>query len=82
MSRGEASSDRPRLSAAMSWARRWFEPTLLAATVALLTAGGVAWVAGSSGWADALWAAATIVAVVPAVGWVVAAVLRRTWVST
>ena len=62
----------------MSWVRRWFEPSLLVMTVALLMAGGLAWVAGSSGWADALWAAATIAAVVPALGWVVAAVLRRT----
>ncbi len=82
MPRGEASSSRPRgsvaLSVALSWARRWFEAALLAMTVGLLAAGGVAWVAGSSGWADALWAAATVVAVVPAAGWVVAAVLRRT----
>ena len=78
MSRGEASSGRSRLRQAMSWARRWFEPALLVATVALLAAGGVAWVAGSSGWADSLWAAATVAAVVPAAGWVVAALLRRT----
>ena len=82
VSRGEASSGRPRgpgaMSGVMSGVRRWFESALLATTVALLVAGGVAWVAGSSGWADALWAAATVAAVVPAVGWVVAAVLRRT----
>ena len=82
MSRGEVSSGRPRGSAAvlvaMSWAWRWFETALLAMTVALLLAGGVAWMSGSSGWAEGLWAAATIAAVVPAAAWVVAAVLRRT----
>jgi len=62
--------------------RRWFEPALLVVTVALLAAGGVAWVAGSSGWADTMWAAATLVAIVPAVGWVVAALWRRTLGST
>src|SRR4249920_3779910 len=82
VSRGEVSSGRPdgwgAMSVAMSWARRRFETALLATTVALLLAGGVAWMSGSNGWADALWAAATVAAVVPAVGWVVAAVLRRT----
>jgi hypothetical protein len=78
VSRGEASSGRERGSGAMSTARRWLEPALLVTTTALLAAGGVAWLAGSSGWAGALWAAATVAAVVPAVGWVVAALLRRT----
>ena len=66
------------VSGVVSGARRWFEPALLLVTVALLVAGGAAWVAGSSGWADTLWAAATLVAIVPAVGWVVAALWRRT----
>ena len=61
----------------VSGLRRWFEPTLLATTLALLAAGGVAWAAGVDGWADRLWAASTVVAVVPATGWVVAALLRR-----
>jgi heavy metal translocating P-type ATPase len=65
------------LSVVMSWARRRFEAALLATTVTLLLAGGVAWMSGSSGWADALWAAATAVAVVPATVWVAAAVMRR-----
>lgn len=64
----------------VTWAvaRRWLEPVLLAVTVALSVAGGAAWVVGSGHWADVLWAAATLVAVVPAVGWVVAALVRRT----
>ena len=78
MSRGEASSGRERRSGAMSTAQRWFEPALLVTTTALLAAGGVAWLAGASGWAGALWAAATVAAVVPAAAWVVAALLRRT----
>ncbi len=79
MSRGEASSRRRSgPTTAVSRASRWFEPALLATTVALLVAGGVAWLAGSSGWADALWAAATVAAVVPAAGWVVTALVRRT----
>ena len=57
--------------------RRWLEPLLLVATLGLLTAGGIAWAVGSDGWADALWATATVVAVVPAAGWVAAALLRR-----
>ena len=57
-------------------ARRWFEPALFAATLALLAAGGIAWAAGGQATADAVWAAATILALVPAVWWVAAA-LRR-----
>lgn len=45
-------------------------------TVAALAAGGVAWLLGASRVADACWAAGTLVAIVPAVLWVVAA-LRR-----
>ncbi|MGZ4545200.1 MAG: heavy metal translocating P-type ATPase [Blastococcus sp.] len=64
-------------SGALRAIRRWFEPALLVVTVGLLIAGGIAWVAGSGWWADRLWATATVVAVVPALGWVVAALLRR-----
>jgi heavy metal translocating P-type ATPase len=49
---------------------------LLFATSAALVAGGAAWVVGSRDVADICWAAGTVVAVVPAVWWVVAA-LRR-----
>ena len=58
--------------------RRWFEPALLLVTVSLLAAGGVAWAVGADLSADVLWAAGTVVAVVPAIGWVVAAIVRRT----
>ncbi|MCF6509370.1 cadmium-translocating P-type ATPase [Blastococcus sp. MG754426] len=57
--------------------RRWLEPALLIVTLGLLAAGGVAWVAGAGPWDDVLWAAATLIAVVPSAGWVVAALLRR-----
>ncbi|RRQ72715.1 cadmium-translocating P-type ATPase [Streptomyces griseofuscus] len=54
----------------------YLEPFLLSVTAAALTAGGVAWVAGAGAVADLLWGLGTVFAVVPAVGWVVAA-LRR-----
>ncbi|MFE2994664.1 heavy metal translocating P-type ATPase [Nocardia sp. NPDC059246] len=49
---------------------------LLAGTIAPLVAGGIAWAAGATAVADRCWAAGTVVAMVPAVWWVVAA-LRR-----
>ena len=49
--------------------QRW---GLLAATVIALVAGGVAWLAGSPGVADACWAAGTVAALVPATWWVLA----------
>ncbi|WP_030842254.1 heavy metal translocating P-type ATPase [Streptomyces hygroscopicus] len=52
------------------------EPSLLAVTAAALAAGGVAWAIGAGGLADLLWGLGTVCAIVPAVGWVVAA-LRR-----
>ncbi|MBN1093234.1 cadmium-translocating P-type ATPase [Blastococcus sp. TML/M2B] len=57
-------------------ARRWVEPALLVATTGLLAAGGLAWATGAGRWDDVLWAAATLLALVPAVGWVVVALLR------
>ena len=56
--------------------RRAVIRVLLAATLAALISGGVAWLAGSPGSADICWAAGTLVAIIPAVWWVVAA-LRR-----
>ena len=58
--------------------RSLLEPALLVTTLGLLAAGGVAWAAGAAGTADALWAAATVVAIIPAVGWVIAALRHRT----
>lgn len=59
-------------------AQRWFEPGLLLVTVGLLVAGSVAWAVGAGGWADLFWAVDAVVAMVPAVAWVGAALLRRT----
>ena len=52
------------------------EPSLVILTVGALTAGGIAWLAGWRQLADVCWIAGTLVAVVPAMVWVVAA-LRR-----
>lgn len=52
------------------------EPALLTVTAAALTAGGAAWLTGDEGLPDLLWGLGTLLAVPPAVGWVVAA-LRR-----
>ncbi|WAX55775.1 cadmium-translocating P-type ATPase [Jatrophihabitans cynanchi] len=57
---------------------RWLEPALLASTVGLLAAGAATWLAGAGGWADVLWGAATVIALPPAVGWVIHALARRT----
>lgn len=57
-------------------ARRLVEPALLILTTASLAAGIGARLAGSTTAADVCWAAGTVVAVVPATAWVVAA-LRR-----
>ncbi|MBM9507950.1 heavy metal translocating P-type ATPase [Actinacidiphila acididurans] len=59
-----------------AWIRRSPEPVLLAVTATALTAGGIAWPAGVRTLADAFWAAGTVVAIVPAVAWVLGA-LRR-----
>ncbi|KKB97868.1 hypothetical protein WU83_31035, partial [Mycobacterium nebraskense] len=60
------------------WARpaQWVEPVLVAVTVVALAAGGIAWLAGVTTVADGCWIAGTVVAVIPAVVWVLAA-LRR-----
>ncbi|MFJ9834494.1 heavy metal translocating P-type ATPase [Streptomyces sp. NPDC101169] len=60
-----------RLAAVIASSR--VEPVLLAVTAAALTAGGIAWLAGGTGLADLFWALGTLSAVVPAAGWVVAA---------
>ena len=49
------------------------EPALVVVTVGALAAGGVLWLFGQRGAADACWIAGTAIAVVPAVLWVVGA---------
>ena len=74
----------PRTPATLAGMRReWWvrsarlrEPALLAVTVTALAAGGIAWLAGTHRIADDCWIAGTVVALVPAVMWVLAA-LRR-----
>jgi heavy metal translocating P-type ATPase len=57
----------------MRQAIRW---VLLAATLSALTAGGVAWLVGTRAVADWCWIVGTVVAIVPSLVWVVAAVRR------
>ncbi|WIY07603.1 heavy metal translocating P-type ATPase [Amycolatopsis mongoliensis] len=57
--------------------RKWAEPALVIVTVGALFAGGVGWLAGAGGFADGCWAAATLVAVIPALWWVIAALRRK-----
>src|SRR5271165_2928187 len=60
----------------LAWLHRLVEPVLVAVTVGALAAGGIAWLAGWHRVADGCWIAGTVVAVAPAVVWVLAA-LRR-----
>ena len=55
---------------------RLVDPTLVTLTIGALAAGGIAWLAGSRQFADKCWIAGTVVAVVPAVVWMLAAVRR------
>ena len=63
-------------SVAISRWRSLVEPALVVLTVGALAAGGIAWLAGWHDVADGCWIAGTLVALVPAVLWVLAA-LRR-----
>ncbi|WP_176561932.1 heavy metal translocating P-type ATPase [Mycolicibacterium palauense] len=56
--------------------RPLIEPALVVVTVGALAAGGVAWLLGARQVADGCWIGGTVVAVVPAVAWVLGA-LRR-----
>ncbi|MGE4364420.1 MAG: heavy metal translocating P-type ATPase, partial [Mycolicibacterium sp.] len=53
--------------------RPYLEPALVVLTVGALGAGGVAWLLGASRAADLCWVAGTVVAIVPAVLWVLVA---------
>ncbi|VEG56554.1 heavy metal translocating P-type ATPase [Mycolicibacterium aurum] len=57
-------------------ARRYAEPALAAVTVVALGTGAAAWLAGNRALADELWIAGTVLALLPAVWWVIAT-LRR-----
>ena len=70
MSGAEAAASR------FSRARRLVEPGLVVLTVGALAVGGIAWLGGWRGVADGCWIAGTVVAVVPALVWVLAAVRR------
>ncbi|MFJ8942848.1 heavy metal translocating P-type ATPase [Streptomyces sp. NPDC102395] len=60
-------------SATVAVASARLEPVFLAVTAAALTAGGAAWLAGDESLADLLWGLGTLAAVLPAVGWMLAA---------
>lgn len=67
------------MTAIVRWVSRWrsrVEPTLVVLTVGLLSAGGIAWLAGWQAVSAGCWIAGTLVAVIPALVWVIAA-LRR-----
>lgn len=57
----------------MAWVRAALELGLVVLTVGALAAGGVAWAFGARSVADACWMAGTVVAIVPAVLWVLVA---------
>ncbi|MFB7461894.1 heavy metal translocating P-type ATPase [Streptomyces sp. NPDC056224] len=63
-----------RITAAITSVR--LEPVLLTVTAAALTGGGIAWLVGAHRLSDLFWALGTVVAIVPAVVWVLAAVRR------
>ncbi|GJJ18081.1 heavy metal translocating P-type ATPase [Mycolicibacterium mageritense] len=65
-----------RLASGYTRLRPMVEPALVAFTVGVLIAGGIAWLAGARTLADGCWIAGTGVAIVPAVAWVVMS-LRR-----
>ena len=58
--------------------RRYAEPVLAVLTVGALAAGAIAWVAGYRMVADGCWIAGTVIALAPAVLWVLAENTART----
>jgi len=69
----KGSGVRGQRSAAFAWLPRLIGPALVAVTVGALAGGGIAWLAGLRRVADGCWVAGTVVAVIPAVVWVLAA---------
>ncbi|MEO7754480.1 MAG: heavy metal translocating P-type ATPase [Terracoccus sp.] len=61
----------------MPWVRDRRELVLFASSLVLLLAGGVAWVAGLGGGADAIWAVGTVLGLVVSLAWTAAAIRRR-----
>jgi peptidoglycan/LPS O-acetylase OafA/YrhL len=57
--------------------KAWLEPALLALTLAAFLAGLVVWALGGPTVAEACWMPGTVLAIVPALAWVVA--LCRAW---
>ena len=60
------------MTAVLAQWRRYLEPTLTVITVGALAAGGIAWAAGHQRLADGCWIAGTLVALAPALWWVIA----------
>lgn len=60
------------MTAVLARWRRYLEPTLTGITVGALAAGGIAWAAGHQRLADGCWIAGTVVALAPALWWVIA----------
>lgn len=69
---GKLSSPGPQQRRAPRW-----ELVLLVVVTAAVVGGGVFWLVGRRGVADALWAAATLAAVIPAIALVIRSLLRR-----
>ncbi len=65
---GSSSSHRP----SARW-RPLLEPALVVFTFGALAAGGIAWLAGAPRVADYCWMAGTVIAIVPAIAWVLTA---------
>jgi hypothetical protein len=57
--------------------RAWLEPGMLILTIAALFSGAVAWLVGNSDLADGCWIAGTVASLVPAIGWVITALVRK-----
>jgi heavy metal translocating P-type ATPase len=72
----KASAGRPALTLRRELARSLLEPALLLVTVGTLAGGGLAWALGSGHVADVCWIVGTVTALLPAAGWVIAALMH------
>lgn len=57
--------------------RPWAEPALAVGTLGALIAGGIAWLGGWHGTAHGCWMAGTVLAIAPALVWMMSALRRR-----